>query len=131
MSLKIYAIKSKDSNQVYIGSTSKQYLSQRWATHIYDYRQYQLGHHKYVSSFQILKSPTAYIELLEVCKKEDRYGRERYWIENTSNCVNKQVPTQTNQEWVEKNKEDIREYKRNWMRVKRKSSSEIPHLLDC
>ena len=131
MFFKIYAIKSTDSNQVYIGSTSKQYLSQRWATHIYDYRQYKLGRHKYVSSFQILNSPTAFIELLEVCKEGDRYERERYWIENTPHCVNKQLPTQTYPEWVEKNKEDVREYKRNWMRVKRQSLSDTLHQSSC
>lgn len=88
MSVRIYAIRNHTSDSVYVGTTKKQYLSQRWAVHQYDYREYQKGNRKWCASYQILQCPTAYIELLEECDEGVRKERERWWVENTLNCVN-------------------------------------------
>jgi len=111
---KIYIIRNTTSPHVYVGSTEKQYLSSRFSQHKYDCRRSPDSPRS-----QIVSCPTSSIELLEECDVSVRYERERYWIENTPNCVNKQVPTSTYQEWVDRNKESVREYKRNWMREKR------------
>jgi len=114
MSARIYILRNQSSNQVYIGSTEEQYLSSRLAKHKYTYRN-QLSS----SCSSIVSCPTAYITLLEECDVSVRFERERYWIDNTPSCVNKQLPCSTYQDWVQRNKEKVREYKRDWMREKR------------
>ena len=42
--------------------------------------------------------------------KQELRTRERYWIENYD-CVNKRVPGRTKKEWIQLNKENIKEYK--------------------
>lgn len=39
------------------------------------------------------------IQLLETCNEEDRKERERYWIENTPNVVNKAIPGRSSAEY--------------------------------
>ena len=109
MSVKIYAIRNHTSTDTYIGSTTKQYLSQRLAQHRYDLRQEGT-----ITSIQVIQCPTAYIELLEECNKNNRYERERWWIENTATCVNKHCKPKTEEE-----KASLREYKREWARENR------------
>ena len=75
---KVYAIRNRTSDLVYVGSTTLT-LEKRFQRH---------KHHKDCSAVQVLTCPTAYIELLEECDVEVRKERERFWIENTPNCVN-------------------------------------------
>ena len=114
MSAKVYALRNRTTEKVYIGSTTA-YLSRRLAQHKYTCRNELPS-----SCDEIVLCPTAYIELIEECDVSVRYERERYWIENTPNCVNKQMPCSTYKDWVERNKEKQKEYQRNWMREKRK-----------
>ena len=89
----IYALKNRTSDDVYYGST-KQTLNRRLSVH-------KSGHKKnsrYVSSFEILKCPTAYIELIEEVSEEQRYEREGWWIRNNP-CVNKQVAGRSKTEY--------------------------------
>ena len=41
-------------------------------------------------------------------------ARERYWIETQQATLNKQIPTKTQQEWIEEHKEEIIEYKKQY-----------------
>jgi hypothetical protein len=75
------------------------------------------------SSVQIVQCPTAYIELLEECEEGVRYVRERWWIENTPNCVNKIVPGRTRKEYRASHREERRVYNKAY-REKRKLKSE-------
>ena len=56
------------------------------------------------------------IELIEEypceCKK-DLFIRERYWIEKTE-CINKYIPTRTQKEYYQENKEKIKELKKKY-----------------
>ena len=56
------------------------------------------------------------IELLEECDETNRYIRERYWYENTSNCVNINIPAGTKKEadkrYRESHADKIRQNKR-------------------
>ena len=54
------------NNSVYIGSTTKKYLSQRKAQHVYDLTRYRAGKYSYCSSFDILQHPDAVVKKL--CK---------------------------------------------------------------
>ena len=90
----IYALRNRTSDDVYYGSTNERWLSSRWAKHQTAFR----SQSRYSASFEILKCPTAYIELLEEVSVEDRYVREGWWIRNHP-CVNKQVAGRTKQEY--------------------------------
>lgn len=112
--VKVYAIRTRTSTDCYIGSTGKPYLSQRWAHHLYNFRQHQSGKPvRWCSSFLILACPTAYIELLEECDDGVRKERERWWVENTPTCVNTHYKPKTEDESAEQRRKQ-REKMRAW-----------------
>lgn len=124
---RVYAIRNISTDQIYIGST-KQKLNHRFNHHKSHYREYLQGKRTDCpTSYEILRCPTAYIELLEECDEEVRYERERVWIENTPNCINVikrprrscEEKKQYHLEWVEEHRSQLREYHREYMRVRR------------
>ena len=82
---KIYKIADNTTDDVYIGIT-KNRLCQRVASHKYNRR---------TTATQILDRGDYEIELIE---ETDDKTRERYWIENTENTVNKNIPCRTKEE---------------------------------
>jgi hypothetical protein len=108
---KIYLIKSKQTDNVYVGSTCQKLLSQRLAKHKYD-----IKNGSNASSKHILKYDDAYIELYEnfPCNnKNEMHKREREIIKLLNAC-NKVIPTRTKKEWQEENKEHIKEVRRRY-----------------
>ena len=84
----IYKIHSDNGDKVYIGSTRKKYLSNRWADHCSKYR---LGKGGHVASYDLFKEygmENCKIQALEECDDNLRYERERYWIQTFPHCVN-------------------------------------------
>ena len=76
---KIYAITVPKSNLMYVGSTTKQYLCQRFSHHMWMYR------NGYCSTLrELMNTPGAKIELIEewpcTCVSELRQ-REQHWID--------------------------------------------------
>lgn len=130
---KIYKITG--GGMTYIGSTTKKYLCQRMSGHRQQKKIFESGNGKgnYCSSYPILDSPDCQITLIETfpCESKDQLSaRERYYIENNE-CVNKNIPGRTQQEyfkqwsqenrakklsgqkqWREQNKDHIAEYQR-------------------
>jgi hypothetical protein len=105
---KIYAIRSYETDELYIGSTVEK-LSKRMSKHRSSMKSWKNGKTNYITSYKILEYPTCYIELLEtypcnskeeLCKKEGEYIRDM-------ECVNKVIPSRTRQEYVNDNKEQI------------------------
>lgn len=68
---KIYAIKSHLTDQIYIGSTT-QPLNKRIYEYKKKYDDYVNSKHKYDVSFEIMKYPDAYVELIENIECENR-----------------------------------------------------------
>ena len=68
---KIYAIRSANTDQVYIGSTV-QPLYKRFHVHKWDYNRYKETGKKGTRSFLIFKEGDAYIELVENYPCSDR-----------------------------------------------------------
>ena len=101
---KIYAIKSYQTDKIYIGSTyntlCKRFNEHKSKKDIYG-----------TTSKVILNYSDAYIELIEnySCKNRNELNkREGEIIKlNKDNCVNKVIPKRTNQEWYNDNKEKI------------------------
>jgi hypothetical protein len=120
---KVYAIRNRTSEQVYIGTTTKRYLSDRMSGHRYAYRKELAGDtSRPCRSHLILSCPTAYINLVEDlgdCDKATRKARERWWIENTPNCVNKQLPGRDVAEYYRDHREEIIAYQTNRKRQMR------------
>ena len=119
---KIYKIVCNIAGLIYIGSTS-QPLCRRIQDHKNDYKRYLNGKHNYVSSFKILENDNYNIILVEdfPCEtKEQLHARERYWIENTE-CVNIYIPTRTDKEYYEQNKEKLFEQRKNITKIIKKN----------
>ena len=114
----IYCIRNSTNDDIYIGSTRQKKLSQRFSGHNQKFRMWKNGEHHYVSSFKILETGTAYIELLEThtdITNEELRKIEGVHIRSTAKCVNRCIAGRTkseyHKEYAEKNKERIKEYK--------------------
>ena len=51
------------------------------------------------------------VEQYEAKDKHDLHARERYWIEQLKPKLNKYIPTRTQREWCEDNKEYFKQYR--------------------
>lgn len=115
-------IRSKDENCVsYVGSTTKQYLSQRMEKHHSNYKCWKKNGKGFMSSFTLFEKygfKNCYIELLELCPckiSEELRKKEREWFDKL-NCVNMDKPFISAEEKIEydkikyeKNKELLQE----------------------
>ena len=95
---RIYALKSPETDKIYIGSTTRP-LYNRWAEHKCDIKYLRAGNprkaYKKTTATQITQYPTAYIELIEEYYCETRgelLEREREVIRRFPNCVNTNDP---------------------------------------
>ena len=115
---KIYCIRSHQTEQLYIGSTTKT-LAQRLAKHKSNMKS---GNR---SVIEILQYEDAYIELIELfpCNSKEELNKKEGEHIRTNNCVNKQIAGRTLKEYLETKKEKIKEYMKEY-REKRKSRNE-------
>jgi hypothetical protein len=108
---KIYKIISYQTDDIYIGSTCE-LLCKRLASHKADFKSWNYGKQKYITSYELLKYEDHQIILIEnyPCNsKEELTAREAYHIRNTK-CVNKFIPCRTMKEYYEDNKEHLKQY---------------------
>jgi Fe2+ transport system protein B len=121
---KIEALTGPLDEKVYIGSTTKQYLSQRMEKHRGDYKRWKEGKGNKIMSFDLFDKygvdncAIVLIELVNATCKDDLLRREAYHIKETNNKVNKVIPIQSLEdrkqyevEYAIKNKDKIKEYK--------------------
>jgi hypothetical protein len=110
---KIYKIIVKDITdgyEPYIGSTTKEYLSQRFVHHRKDYSKYKNGACKFVSSFALFDKygiencEIVLIENYPCTTKDELRARERHWFDEIKNC-NKIRPIRTEEEIEHRGKE--------------------------
>lgn len=130
---KIYKIVSNQTDKVYVGSTTKKYLSQRIDEHRSRFRAWKRNTYHYVTSFDIIQYDDAEIILIEnaECKSKDElHARERHWIDQLD-CVNKNIPGRGRKEYIKeyckKNREKLcqtkkRYYTENNEKIKKKSN---------
>ena len=98
---KIYAIRSFQTDLIYIGATTQK-LSHRMAEHRSQYERYKLGKTNNCTSFLIIELGDAYIELIEnfPCEnKEILLKREGEHMRATKGAVNKRVEGRTKKEY--------------------------------
>jgi len=104
---KIYAIRSHQTDDIYIGSTT-QPLYKRFSSHKANFKDKS---YRYVSVNELLKYDDVYIELLQgyCCdNKMELLKREGEFI-RSMDCVNKRVAGRTHKEHYEDNKDKIKE----------------------
>ncbi len=132
---KIYRIEPNcdhEENEIYIGSTTKDKLCQRMATHRMHYKQWKEGKrnktmsHDLFDKYGVENCSIVLIENVNANNKDELLAREKHYI-NTLKCVNKYVPRQTEHEYYEKNKEIIIEnskqyYEFNKGKIKQRKS---------
>lgn len=142
MTSKIYKIHSIKGEKVYIGSTKKKYLCSRKIDHLSKYR---LKKGKHCSSYDLFNEygvEHCSFVLLEECPLEERFIRERWWIENTPHVVNLTRPFITEEERkirianyhkhrasqrTEEEQKQHAEYQRIW----HKANLEVPAQCEC
>ena len=107
---KIYKIISPHTDKIYIGSTCKEYLSQRLAGHKNHFKLYQkTGKGGNLGSYELLQLGDVEIILIESypCNTKDELtARERHWYDlNKVLAVNKYKPSITYEEKLKNHKE--------------------------
>tara|TARA_R110000772_G_scaffold248717_1_gene362844 strand:- start:3676 stop:4341 length:666 start_codon:yes stop_codon:yes gene_type:complete len=107
---KIYKIVCNTTRLIYVGSTTKEFLSQRLVSHRADYKRWKLDNtNHYYTSFKVLENDNFKIVLLELVNcntKDELTARERYHIESTD-CVNKYIPLRSYKEYCDANRDEI------------------------
>lgn len=110
---KLYTIRSHQTDNVYVGSTT-QTLSVRMGGHRANFKSYNKGVGKYVTSFELLKYDDSYIELIELypCNSKVELGRGEGIHIRQMDCVNKNIAGRTQVEYYQDNKEQLKEYQK-------------------
>ena len=119
---KIYAIRSHQTDKIYVGSTCKKYLSGRMSGHLCEYKRY-LDADKFTGSvsYEILTHGDAYIELLESypCDtKDELLSREGHYI-RTLDCVNKNIAGRTAKQYNEDNRDKLKKQRKEYEKKNR------------
>ena len=131
---KIYMIVCRKTGLVYIGSTTKQYLSQRLDTHRTNYKAWLNKTGNYCYSVLVLENEDYYIKLLQLypctCNDELRMKEQEYIDANE--CVNhnnsytdkkeydkvyREEHKEEHKEYRVENKEKIKEYNKVYNKV--------------
>lgn len=110
----VYKIVSSIGDKIYIGSTV-QGLNRRFWYHKYYFKN---NDNKY-RSFKLFEEygldtcSINMIESIEFKERHELFVRERYWIDNTDNCVNKLKPVYSEEEKLE-SKQKTKERQSKW-----------------
>ena len=91
----VYSLKSDQTNDIYIGSTTQKYLSTRFALHKNSFKRYLNGKYVFMSSFFLLKYEDCKIvklnEYTNITKKQLlKYEGEE--VNKNENCINQRQP---------------------------------------
>ena len=110
---KIYAIRSHQTDNIYIGSTCSP-LYKRFYDHKANYKS-KKNKINY-SSFKIVKYDDAYIELLEEypCNSKEELNKKEGEYIRSMDCVNKEIAGRTEKEYKEENKEHYKQLSKKY-----------------
>lgn len=116
---KIQPVGGGEEGEIYIGSTTKQYLSQRMTQHNASYKSWKKGLYHKFSLYDIFDKYTVsgceicLVESVNCNSNDELLAREKYHIQN-NNCVNKYIPSRTREEYRNNNQEQIKELKKQY-----------------
>jgi hypothetical protein len=128
---KIYKIEALNGEEgdVYIGSTCKQYLSQRMDSHRSHFKCWKEGKSNNVTSYGLFDKYgvdnciIVLIENFSCNSKDELYSREAFYIKSIK-CINKNIPLRTNKEYNQDNKELISENSKIYRKENKEKLSE-------
>ena len=126
---KVYKIWSPSGDKIYVGSTTKQYLSQRMTAHRNSYNCWKTGKYHFITSYSIFDEyglDKCFIELLEAkaCNSKDELKQfEGGYIRNLV-CVNKNIPDRTKEEYHKNNKDKIKMYQEEYQETNKDKMKE-------
>ena len=122
---KIYKIEPNcehEEEEIYIGSTTKEYLSQRMEKHRSNYKYWKEGKYRKTNSFILFEKygvencNIILLEYINAQSKDELTAKEAEYIKNYK-CINKFIPFRTNEErkdkikeYYENNKDKFKEY---------------------
>lgn len=121
---KIYKIESDKGSKIYIGSTSKHYLSDRMSSHRYGYKKWKEGNNDKTMSYEIFDEygiDNCKITLLEDCShisKEEAHDREAFYIQS-SDCINRYIPRRKPKQYRQDNKDKLSHDKKEYYQKNR------------
>ena len=116
---KIYKIESHLGDKVYIGSTTKQYLSQRMVAHRNDYKKWRNNKSGYVRVYELFNEygiENCHITLIEIfpCNTRDELrAKEGFFIKSVA-CVNKNIAGRNKKEYNEEHKDQIKNWQKDF-----------------
>jgi hypothetical protein len=116
---KVYKIWSTQGDKIYVGSTTKLYLSKRMDAHRSKYKSFNENKYHFITSFELFEEyglDNCCIELLEAkeCKSKDELRQLEGKYIRELECVNKRVEGRTKKEYYKDNKESIVQYKKDY-----------------
>ena len=117
---KIYKIESALGDKVYIGSTTKQYLSQRMENHRSKYKNKDSQKGKCTSfklfdEYGVDNCNILLIEKFSCSSKDELVAREAFYIKQfNTTCVNIVIPQRTKSEYYDDNKEKMNSISREY-----------------
>ena len=124
---KVYKIYNTVDSDIYLGSTCCS-LAVRMATHRSERNNEKVKHRRLYNKMNELGVKKIHIVLIEEmpeCQNaEQLHKKERERIEELKPALNYAIPTRTFQEWVEDNREYVREFDRNYRRENREHRNE-------
>lgn len=135
---KIYVIRSPQTDEIYIGSTTQQ-LSTRFSKHKHDYKRHLNGNYTFVSSFNLIKLGDAYIELLEIysCDTKIELEKREGELMRSMNCSNKRIPSgltreEYNKKYYGDNREKIMEQNKKYYQDNKETIKKyVSDKLEC
>ncbi len=113
---KIEPICDHDEGDIYIGSTTKQYLSQRIDKHRSNYKSWKNNKCNKVQVFEIFDKygvsncQIVLIENVNAESKDELLAREKHYIKSVK-CVNKNIPGRTMKEYYQDNYDTFKKYR--------------------
>ena len=128
---KIYKIEplNGEEGDIFIGSTTKEYLSQRMNLHRKDYKRFKNGELYLTTSYNLFEKygvDNCKIILLESVSSNSKdvlLSRKAHYIKILK-CVNKIIPLRTSKEYREENKEKLKEYKKEYCETNKEKLKE-------
>ena len=123
---KIYKIYNTINDDIYVGSTTRK-LSERMAEHR------RLINSRYIQ-FPIYKAfrehgvDNFFIELIEKCPcndKEELHKKEGEYIRGLKPSLNIQIAGRTTKEWLEDNREHMKEHTKLWRETNKEHIKEV------
>ena len=113
---KIYKLVNNVDDEIYVGSTCNT-LRQRLGGHKKDAKQRSYLVYQHLNDIGMDNVEIILIEAFPCDNKDVLHARERYWIDTLKPSLNKQVPTRTDAEYRQDNKDKITLYKKEYQQA--------------